>query len=449
MKREMFFRLVLVAGVTTILAACTSESDNSPSAKISYETVAAAQQVPVTFGTYLGETPVTRAAINTTALLQSAGIGVFATYSNGGDYAAATGPNFMWNQSLTYAESKWGYTPIKYWPNETTTDAQSPAATSSHTDKLSFFAYAPYKAATASTGAISGTPSYGITGLTTNAVGTATDPKVTYTTGITLNEDDLLWGVANPAADVTWTSVNGTTTVTVDKGKPFLNLMKPNTTAAVKFYMRHALAGLKLTVQGVYDEVTATTKKLADGTYINIESITITATLPTSGVLNLNNTTANVPLWESNTTTGSKTFTLNTADLEENLRYSSSATSSTIKKGVGRNSEGTAISTAQNVIAQSGGVDRYFMFVPPATSADDITFSFNIVYDVWTYDTALVGEFAKVQNNITKTVTINDVAGGKMYTVNMLLGLTSVKLDADVVPWTDDTSSSVDLPKNN
>lgn len=436
-----------------MLAACTSESDNSPSAKISYESIAATQQVPVTFGTYMGETPVTRGtgAINTTALLQAAKLGVFATYSNGGSYVATTGPNFMYNQEVSYSTA-WTYSPLKYWPNETTQDAQSPAATSTHTDKLSFFAYAPYKASSTA-GVLTGSPTSGITALTANNA--TTDPKVTYTTGNTLNEDDLLWGVADPANDVTWTSVDGTTTVTVDKGKPFLNLIKPNTSDAVKFYMRHALAGLKLTVQGVYDEETPGAKTLADGTYITIEGVSITATLPTTGKLNLNNTTANDPLWEDNTTTASTTFTLTTSELEENLRYNSSATSSTIKKGVGRNSStGAAITTAQNVIAQTSDatpVDRYFMFVPPAKTPagnNNITFSFNIVYHVWTYDTALSESFAKVENNITKSITINGVTGGKMYIVNMLLGLTSVKLDADVVPWTDDSSESVDLPRN-
>ena len=61
MKEKMFFRMVLIAGAATMLAACTSESENGPSANISYESIAATQQVPVTFGTYMGETPVTRA----------------------------------------------------------------------------------------------------------------------------------------------------------------------------------------------------------------------------------------------------------------------------------------------------------------------------------------------------------------------------------------------------
>lgn len=94
-----------------MLAACTSESDNSPSAKISYESVAAAQQVPVAFSTYLGETPVTRAYMDDTQL-QSDGFGVFATYSDNTTYAASQGPNFMFNQRVSYSASNWGYTPV-------------------------------------------------------------------------------------------------------------------------------------------------------------------------------------------------------------------------------------------------------------------------------------------------------------------------------------------------
>lgn len=317
---------------------------------------------------------------------------------------------------------------------------------------LSFFAYAPY-----TTYGTYGAA--GITGLTANNA--TTDPKVTYTTGTALTEQDLVWGVADPASNVTWNTVStATPTVTVNAGMPFKNLIKPSTSQKVHFYFRHALAALDLKVLGVFDEVTpgVTPNTIQDNTYITIETITVTAVLPTSGVLNLNNTVASTPLWESNTTTASTVFTIDASNgLVENLQYNSSADANynagfgtEVKPGVGRNaSDGTAISTVQDVIAKVSTKPQYFMFVPPASSADDITFTVKIKYHVWTYDTALNGNFSKVQNEIQKNITINDVAGGNIYTIKMLLGMTSVKLEGEVSNWNEPAASPIDLPKNN
>ena len=88
-------------------------------------------------------TRATYGAINTNALMASAdGFGVFA-YHNGQTKSPAVeteakAANFMFNQQVRYTGS-WTYSPVKYWPNETGTNAES-------TDKesLSFLAYAPW-----------------------------------------------------------------------------------------------------------------------------------------------------------------------------------------------------------------------------------------------------------------------------------------------------------------
>ena len=81
-------------------------------------------------------------------------IGIFGFYHNGsgstdGSWAAETSagtniPDYMFNQRMTYngSTSVWDYSPIKYWPNETSTDGNG--ATSAHIDKLSFWGYYPY-----------------------------------------------------------------------------------------------------------------------------------------------------------------------------------------------------------------------------------------------------------------------------------------------------------------
>ena len=65
------------------------------------------------------------------------GFGVFAFYTEDDSWAVAqaTSPNFMNNQKVTGTAGEsgtvWGYSPLKYWPNNPD-------------DKVSFFAYAPY-----------------------------------------------------------------------------------------------------------------------------------------------------------------------------------------------------------------------------------------------------------------------------------------------------------------
>ena len=78
------------------------------------------------------------AALTTTNLCQQ-GFGVFAYYTENkswGSYTLAGAPNFINNSKVTSANNgtTWGYSPVKYWPH-------------SKTDKVSFFAYAPYDSA--------------------------------------------------------------------------------------------------------------------------------------------------------------------------------------------------------------------------------------------------------------------------------------------------------------
>lgn len=85
--------------------------------------------IPLSFRTTV-EKPQTRAELNTDNLTAT---GIFA-YLTDGDFNASTAtPGFMFNQKVerTNNTSPWTYSPVKYWPNN-------------DTDKLSFFAYAPY-----------------------------------------------------------------------------------------------------------------------------------------------------------------------------------------------------------------------------------------------------------------------------------------------------------------
>jgi hypothetical protein len=80
---------------------------------------------------------VTRAAgeINDETTMQKNSFGVFGFYTGQVSYINSTvTPDYMWNQKMEYSTTKtvWNYAPVKYWPNE-------------ESDKISFFAYAPYQ----------------------------------------------------------------------------------------------------------------------------------------------------------------------------------------------------------------------------------------------------------------------------------------------------------------
>ena len=100
-----------------LIAGCTAENEEGE-----------ALPTPLTFSTSVHTTA--RAATDlTTDNLTS--VGLFASFTQGNYNASTATLNFMYNQKLAKNNSAWTYSPEKYWPNNST-------------DKISFFAYAPY-----------------------------------------------------------------------------------------------------------------------------------------------------------------------------------------------------------------------------------------------------------------------------------------------------------------
>ena len=122
--------LTLIAGAL-MMAACSND-DATNDATLSGESIA--------FSAATEEmSDVTRAVgqINDDTEMQKNKFGVFGFYTGQVAYAASTvTPDYMWNQMMEYnslaLQPAWIYSPVKYWPNE-------------ETDKISFFAYAPYQ----------------------------------------------------------------------------------------------------------------------------------------------------------------------------------------------------------------------------------------------------------------------------------------------------------------
>lgn len=428
MKQNLFFgSLAMLA----IMAGCTSNEYDS-------NRRAAEEKVPLTFSSYLGKTATTRAGatgVQTTSTLATNGFGLFAYYSDNSSYGATSTPNFMYNTQVTGtptdAPTSWTYSPLRYWPNETGTDNNG--ATSEGTDHLTFFAYAPYVEATATTGAVTDN-TVGITALTSNA--TAGDPKVSYTVAADPAKSvDLLWGVSNTTS---WGNVTGTA-LTLTEGLPYLNLIKPKTDQNVSFNFKHALSRLGLTVQGAFDQVAAG-GTLTDAK-ITVAKVEITgAGFAAKGVLNLNNTDAGVPKWEiSDTDAGTLSLTLDGDNLNETIKDAGDVKAANQKEGV--------TATQKNLLKDN----TYFMFIP-GTATTTSPLKVKITYYTTTDDANLATGYSRVENVITKSISAADPGlkfeAGKAYTLNLVLGMTSVKVTATVAGWTDDSSTQVDLPIN-
>ena len=121
MKKNLFGWLVMAAML--VGTGCSTDevvNDYSP-------------ENAIQFGTYVGRDAQTRAQIigndNQDGKQQLGSFGVFAFYRNEG--ATVSIPNFMNNQLVTISGNAWTYSPIKYWPNESS-------------DKIDFYAYAPH-----------------------------------------------------------------------------------------------------------------------------------------------------------------------------------------------------------------------------------------------------------------------------------------------------------------
>ena len=219
-----------------------------------------------------------------TTSLSKARFGVFAYYTGVTDYASASStgtwrtetsaekyPNFMYNQQLIYNDAGyWTYDPVKYWPNGN--DAANAANTPSNTaqaekeGKLSFYAFAPYTAAT--TTAYSGTVPDDVSSNGVSAAKTMTTGKSNGVTAITGNDCpsnvwvkylmpnaqvdeavDLLWGVRGSYQyKETDNGNNPPTALTSLDGNTYnINLTKQivkasSTNEKVKFLFKHALS---------------------------------------------------------------------------------------------------------------------------------------------------------------------------------------------------------------
>ena len=100
--------------------------------------------------------------------------------------------------------------------------------------------------------------------------------------------------------------------------------------------------------------------------------------------------------------------------------------------------------------------ERNYLYVVPTNNVakntgadvDDLrTIKVQIEYYITTEDNKLGAGRAQTKNVVTKEVVLPSLANGKSYNLNLVLGLTSVKIEAEVDDWKV-VNSQVDLPQN-
>lgn len=376
MKKKLFLGLLAAAAVS--FTACQKDEVISE----------VPQDQAIEFGTYVGRDAMTKGSIVELDEVETNGFGVYAYYTEESAFSTPSAlPNFMNNTQVTFNNTNWVYSPLKYWPNE-------------NNHKISFFAYAPYDA-------------------NKTLSGTNYSPTITYKVDNDITKHtDILY--ANAVEDQTKQTIN-------DK---------------VKFEFFHALSRIGFNVEAVVDEVnadndlsddsgSANTNDIDANTEIVVKSVTLSGNFIPEGELDLAtstgvNNTSNTPSWTSETAV-SKTFTLD----KDNFKSPTTNPST----------EGQKVTKDK---AQLNDDNDYLMIIPQNFNSDQVNIS--IVYEVKTTDNNNNANSSVIENTISKSFNFNFEAG-KAYMFNLHIGMTSVKVDAEVEAW-DESEKTLNIPIN-
>ena len=388
-----------------------------------------------------GVAGVTRADDAALTALKTTGFSVFASHHGADDYsltgtAGTRAFNFMYNERLWWnsAASRWEYSPVKYWPNGTdapnAADSPSNTATESATQKVSFFAIAPYFEYSSTK---EGYPAC-ITDLTANSVATASS-YVEYTSALTPGVGtDLLWA---DNVDLFKQKASGEGLVDGRVQMPFV----------------HALTQLGVTVQARVDESDGYNSDVYSDdvdsrTRILIDQVTITGLTKTARLMLTS--MEGTPRWAGATTS--------TVTIDGNGDGTSQGTvaaalsnsyleSTTLKKWAGSTGTGYYLYNSSGTYATTDAAEAAFNELPEGvTSTEQALCSesgnficppgtlsgVSITYYVVTFDEQLelnAPQYFSIVKNVVSYSPSVALEYNKQYRLRLLLGLTSVKFE--------------------
>ncbi len=463
-------KVFLFAAAAAMLAACSSKDIDTSQPDVS--TQAPLEEGAVGFDAYTqrATTRSGQSGVMDLTALRKSGFGVFGYYTDNNDYEQSRTPDFMYNQKVydntpSVATAAWMYEPVKYWPNE-----YGSTAVSDDNDRVSFFAYAPYVDVAPSSGKLVKSQStddqWGITGMSRNSA--AGDPLVKYIANFeAAKRVDLMWGVCD---DPLWAIVQtGSIQQSIndgEKGKPWLNVERPkDVDQRMKFTFKHALAQFSVNVDAFVDEFSNKNNQLAAGTKIYVRQISFTG-FAMKGALNLNNTEKDKALWldYSGTTDIESGVPVVIYDGRKDGKEGMSGADASNEKVRGLNKDiisnyDESTNTGNTTEGVTAVTKPLFESTTPAMvipTGEDM--EVEIVYDVETEDANLSTRLSdgktfgsSIENRISKTVSFGTAGmeNGKHYTLNLHLGMNSVKFDAAVSAWEEATvKPEADLPLN-
>lgn len=448
--------------------------------------------VPIVFSIYNGGQATTRAAVSTVDDLGREGFGVFAYYTGTNDYNSTTIPNFMYNQRVNgvfdgETLTGWDYDPLKYWPNNVDAEGHSNQKISffvygTHVPMEPQEYYKPDGTlGTRFEVYDSSDPVHGINAYKTrNQSGIVAFSKNDYA-----GDPFLIYSL--DVADGGYVEVGDMNDLIVAEGKT--DQTKDNNNLSFSF--QHALAAFGFGVSGVFN-ATARNNALVinPDNYIRIEEIIIKVSLPQKGVYNMgqhqweDGFTGGSPQ--------PTVFRFDADHIAKNLRYPDyfvyekkvedgelkdvvnvekttqrvqdlSDDEQLLNFGVGRvygdelesvgmhsgdpipnNQQKDDKYYFQKVGLTGEGQQNLFYFIPSgeADVNGDIKLSFDITitYHTLTKDDRMLYGLGDVKNVVNKTVdvTLNPIDPetssriepvGRIYMINMLLGMSDVKIN--------------------
>lgn len=354
-------------------------------------------------------------------------------------FGVVAGAPLNWtNQKVTYSESvgtgnpgsaflypsKWQYAgDMKYWVK----DIRGAA--------VNFYAYAPYVESPSGT--------EGITGISGNNVTYAISTDIT-------NGVDLLWGVNGetglPWNNTTYTDKTGTNLPT---GGPVL------------FTFRHALAAIGFRAQTMInkdnvltdfeDESAIAGVLRSGGNYkVTIKKIELIGDFHLDGILSLNNSSANTPLWDSKSTATPQTLTVHYDQIMESMRHPHDNLESTETGAIGTNDtdgntandsdakkvydaagDGVTQEAQQQVVVNdANGKERCFFVIP--REARNYTLKL-----YWCVSAKLPNETTYIAEDHENTIPISDLElkAGTKYLLTFVIGLKLIGLTVTATDW--------------
>ena len=201
---------------------------------------------------------------------------------------------------------------------------------------------------------------------------------------------------------------------------------KQNVSDKVTFEFKHALARIGFSVAYAVDQTTAG-GTLDANTKITISKVVLRKKGATDGNSGVFYTKGNLTLTATDADAawadedGSQAFTLSND-----------------------NFTGNVLNSTTTQIEKFNKEDSYVMIIPQNTE-----FEVYLEYTVTTTDSSLEGGKSEITNKITTSVSSIDFKANKAYTLNLVLGMTSVKVDAKYTDWETTTpSTTVDVPAN-